>query len=449
MSRRAEMNSNHSPRRAVNLPFLLEGWAENVPPIPVSGLCRDLRRLQPGDAFIARSAAELARAHAAGAAVALHDAGLPLAETADAEHALTVFAVDNLEQRLPALAARFHHHPADQVSLAAVSGHAGRTAAAWYIAQSWQRSQGRAGLIGSLGRGLFASPRAPLGRLDVFELHDSLAGCTAGGAETVALEVTQAMLNRNCLADLPLDVAVYSGSGPDDDASRLLPLFDRHAPRFAVINHDAAGGKWLASRARSGVQVLTFGSNGATELQGSILAQDSSGMTVRVASPWGGGELRTGLLGSRNLSGLLAAAGALALMGMPWNRVMHQLEIMSPVPGRLSCITGEGARPAAVIDHARSPAALEQVLHDLRSHLHGRLYCILNTAGVRRHALAEVAAPLADEVFEVSRSNRSAVLRSVLARAGRHDIVLIAGGGQGDWARSGEAEVRHLLEEAA
>jgi UDP-N-acetylmuramyl tripeptide synthase len=102
-----------------------------------------------------------------------------------------------------------------------------------------------------------------------------------------------------------------------------------------------------------------------------------------------------------------------------------------------------------VIDHASTPNALKQVLCELRSHLHGRLFCILHSRRGHRRALADVASSLADEVHEVSGSTRSAVLRGVLRRAGRHDIVLIAGGGKGDWARQGEAEVRHLLEEAA
>ncbi|NNL04427.1 MAG: hypothetical protein HKO85_03995 [Xanthomonadales bacterium] len=444
MSTRAYPDTARTHRRIVSLPFLLEGWVDSVPSVSVNGLCSEVRLLQPGDALIAHNAEDAAKALALGAGAVLHDAALPLANPG-----VPTIAVANLAKRLPAMAARFHHHPADQLQLAALAGPAGRTEAAWYIAQSWQRGQASAGLIGSLGSGSVVSLNAPSRRLDALGLHRTLAACVADGAQAVALEVTPRMLAGDCLTELPIDVAVYTGAGGGDDAVGLQPLFDRHAPRFAVINHDEAEGKLLVSRARDGIQVLTYGSNGATELQGSILSQDSTGMNIRIASPWGGGELRTGLLGNRCLSSLMAAAGALALMGMPWNRVMHQLEIMSPVPGQMSCIAGEGARPAAVIDHARTPHALEQVLRELRSHLHGRLFCILHSGGGHRRALADVASSLADEVHEVSGSTRSAVLRGVLRRAGRHDIVLIAGGGKGDWAQQGEAEVRHLLEEAA
>ena len=45
-----------------------------------------------------------------------------------------------------------------------------------------------------------------------------------------------------------------------------------------------------------------------------------------------------GLLGAFNVSNLLAAAGTLSLLGMPWPHVLHQLEIMHPVPGRMHCL---------------------------------------------------------------------------------------------------------------
>ena len=447
MIRRERTDARQVAIRAVSLPFLLEGWVDAVPPLAVSSLCIDVRHLQRDCAFVARSATDARRAQDCGARVVLHDECVQPVNIS-----IPTVIVPSLGKLLPKLAARFHHHPADQMDLAAVAGGQGRTAAAWYIAQSWQRSQGNAGLIGRLGQGVFSSLDAATRSFDAVSLQRCLAECVAAGAETAALEAGPGLLERGCLDEVALKVAVYTGnahSPQSDDTDRLQPLFDRHAPRFAVINHDSAEGKRLASRAGTGIEVLTFGRNGATELRGSILSQDSGGMSIRIASPGGGGELRTALLGAHSLDGLLAAAGALVLMGMPWNRVMHQLEIMSPVPGRLACIAGEGNRPAAVIDHASTPQALEHALLALRAHLHGRLYCILNTGGVRRRALAEVASSLSDQVVSVTRSSRSMVLSRVLREARGHDIVLIAGGGRGEWSQRGEAEVRHLLEEAA
>jgi UDP-N-acetylmuramoyl-L-alanyl-D-glutamate--2,6-diaminopimelate ligase len=276
----------------------------------------------------------------------------------------------------------------------------------------------------------------------------ALAGCLAEGADLVAMDVSAGLLRNGGLDEVAVDVAVYAGD-ESGGANRFVPLFADTAPRFAVVNHDTSGGKALARCAAEGVQVLTFGSRGATELQGSVRAMDSNGMTIGLASPWGRGEIRTGLLGRRNLDGLLAAAGSLALLGVPWAQVMHQVEIMRPLPGRMYCLAGEGRQPSAVIDHAHTPAALEDVLMSLRDHLHGSLYCVLVDAGANRAALSEVAATLSDGVFTATRQDRSRAIRDALRRAGTGDIVLIAGAAHGRWGRHGAAEVRGLMEEAA
>jgi UDP-N-acetylmuramoyl-L-alanyl-D-glutamate--2,6-diaminopimelate ligase len=432
--------------RRVSLPFLLEGWAEPIPDVRVAGLCSGSNRIAPGDAYVHLGSGgrqALRRARERGALAIIHD------ETLKVElPGVPAIGIADLAGRLPALAARFHHHPADALRIAAVATDGGPASPAWFIAQSWQRARGGAALVAPAGTGRFDAlqpgpvPRNPLA------VQDVLAGCLADGADMVALDVTTGLLCNRGLEEVAVDVAVYAGdeTGGADD---FLPLFADTAPRFAVVNHDAAAGKALARRAADGVQVLTFGSRGATELQGSVRAMDANGMTIGLAGPWGRGEIRTGLLGRRNLDGLLAAAGALALMGVPWAQVMHQVEIMRPPPGRMYCLAGEGRQPSAVIDHAHTPAALEEVLLSLRDHLHGRLYCVLVGAGANRAAMSQVGGALSDRLLESTHRGRGRVIRDALRQAGPGDIVLIAGAGRGRWAQRGAAEVRSLMEEAA
>jgi UDP-N-acetylmuramoyl-L-alanyl-D-glutamate--2,6-diaminopimelate ligase len=432
--------------RRVGLPFLLEGWAEPVPEIRVAGLCSDPNRVAPDDAYIHLGAGgrpAMRRARERGALAVVHDASLKL-ET----QGVPAIGVADLAGRLPALAARFHHHPADALRIAAVAADGGPASAAWFIAQSWQRARGGAALVSAAGAGRFDALRPGPLPGNPLAMQGALAGCLADGADMVALDVDTGLLRDGGFKEIAVDVAVHAG-GESSDADDFLPLFAGAAPRFAVVNHDSAAGKALARRAADGVQLLTFGSRGATELQGSVRAMDANGMTIGLAGPWGGGEIRTGLLGRRNLDGLLAAAGALALMGVPWAQVMHQVEIMRPLPGRMYCLAGEGRQPSAVIDHAHTPAALEEVLLSLRDHLHGRLYCVLVGAGANRGELLQVGGALSDRLFESTHRGRGRVIRDALRQAGPGDIVLIAGAGRGLWAQRGEAEVRSLMEEAA
>ena len=433
-------------RRRVGLPFLLEGWAETVPEIRVAGLCSDSNRIAEGEAYlhVGRGGREtIRRARERGAVAIIHDDSLNVAISG-----VPAVGIADLAGRLPALAARFHHHPADALRIAAVAADAVTASPAWFIAQSWQRARGGAALVAAAGTGRFDSLQPGSLPRHALAVQSALAGCLADGADMVALDVNTGLLRNGGLEEVAVDVAVYAGD-EGCSADGFLPLFDDTAPRFAVVNHDTAAGKALARRAAGGVQVLTFGSRGATELQGSVRSMDSNGMTIGLASPWGRGEIRTGLLGRRNLDGLLAAAGALALMGVPWAQVMHQVEIMRPLPGRMYCLAGEGRQPSAVIDHAHTPAALEEVLLSLRDHLHGRLYCVLVGAGVNRTDMLQVGEALSDRLFESTHRGRGRVIREALRQAGPGDIVLIAGAGRGQWARRGEAEVRSLMEEAA
>jgi UDP-N-acetylmuramoyl-L-alanyl-D-glutamate--2,6-diaminopimelate ligase len=430
--------------RAVSLPVLLEGWVSDVPALEIDGLSCDAGEIEPGQAYVHDGTGSASQAELQGAAVIIHGVpeGLP-------GLGIPGVYVPDLAGRASELAARFYRHPAEQMNVAGIAATENGSPVAHYIAQSWQRVQGDAGLIGANGIGLFRSlQQSPDGLNNGLEIQRALGACLGGGAETVALEVRASHLQQNWLDEIPFEVAVYPGA--DSPAAQTVSrLFTDCRPRFAVVNHDEAQGKTLTRLVEEGVQVLTFGTNGSTELQGSVLSMDSMGMTLRIASPWGGGEVRTGLLGRENLSRLLAAAGALALMGMPWNRVMHQLEIMSAVPGQMNCVGGEPGQPAAVIDHARTPEALKKVLVALRSHLHGRLLCVLATSERQRAQLLRVARSFSDRVYTTTRSDRGEVIRRAIRAGGRGDIVVVTGGAQQCGRQTNEAIVRNLLEEAA
>lgn len=438
--------------RAVSAPVLLEGWIDDVPDVTVDALYLQAEEAETGGACVVRDREQAEIAAGRGAALLIHDASIHVPGPATA-------GLPGLEHRLSELASRFYHYPSEELKIAAVAGCSGRVSAVHYIAQSWQRVEGEAALVGRHGCGPFraASPPDP-SRLDPATLQRTLAGCVEAGIGMAALEMLPGFLERGWADDLAIDVAVFTsavqahgldhgGQPAADEEAATRRLFTDCRPQFAVINHDEAEGKTLSRLAAAGTQVLTFGTNGATELQGAVLNMDSSGMTLRIASPWGGGEVRTGLLGRRNLSTLLATAGALALMGMNWNRVMHQVEIMSAAPGRMNCIAGDPGQPAAVLDSALTPAALEDVLLALRAHLHGRLHCVL--AGTDDPEMRRVAEFLSDQVYPVFGGDRREVIREALAGSGHGDILLITGDWGDGHVGSGEASVLDLLEEAA
>jgi UDP-N-acetylmuramoyl-L-alanyl-D-glutamate--2,6-diaminopimelate ligase len=447
-------------RAPVSIPVLLEGWVDHAPGVAADGLCLDADRVEPGQAFVVIADGRLdgiedaKTAVSRGACVLIHDQNFAFPRLG-----VPTVAVPHLGRRLSALAARFYRHPVEQLATAGIAGSKGRTSTAHYLAQSWQRVNGGAGLVSASGQGPFRSLNVSENLpADPVALQGVLSHCIEHGVEMLAMEVLPRFVEQGWTDDVGFDVAVFTGMRDgrrvkhDAQASEreaVRSLFSECCPRFAVVNHDEAEGKTLTRLMAHGTQVLTYGTNGSTELHGSVLDMDSAGMSISISSPWGGGELRTGLLGRQNLSNLLATGGTLALMGMPWNRVMHQLEIMSAIPGQMSCIGGEPGQPAAVIDHARTPEELEEALLTLRSHLHGHLFCVLGNSSSWRKEMRRVAESYADRVFTASVAGRSESIHRALRESGRGDIVLFAGTGHGDWRRDGEAAIRELMEDAA
>jgi UDP-N-acetylmuramoyl-L-alanyl-D-glutamate--2,6-diaminopimelate ligase len=478
---------------------LLEGWCEAVPDVVITGMDLDSRRIEPGFAFVAVTGGVThgldfaAQAEARGAVIVIHDGLAPVPELG-----IPAVAVPGLRRRIAALAARFFHYPSEQLTVAGVTGTNGKTSTAHFIAQAWQRTSTDAGLIGTVGYGrLGALKRIGMTTPDAISLQAMLAGCIDEGVEKVAIEVSSHALDQGRCDEIAFDAAVFTNLSRDHldyhgtmeayAAAKRRLFFDCH-PRFAVINQDDALGKSLIAEIRNGTEVLSYGTNGSSELRGSVLHMDSSGMDLLLTSPWGGGEVHTGLLGGFNLSNLLAAAGTLALLGMPWTRVMHQIETMHAVPGRMRCLGGERNQPVVVVDYAHTPDALRQALTALRAHLHGRLVCVFGCGGDRdrgkRPMMAQVAESLADRVVLTSDNprneepgaiiqdmlgglqqptaaqvfeDRGAAIRQAVCDSGEGDIVLVAGKGHEAWQESkgqrvpfsDEAAVRAALEDAA
>ena len=478
---------------------LLEGWCDSVPDVVIKGIELDSRRVQEGQAFLAVAGASThglayaAQAQANGASIIIHDG---LAEAP--QLGIPAVAVPELGSLLSSIAARFYHSPSDHLTIAGVTGTNGKTSTAHYIAQSWQRTSRDAGIIGTIGFGPLASlAPANMTTPDPITLQGMLSECIDQGVEKLAMEVSSHALDQGRCDDVAFDAAVFTNLSRDHldyhgtmeaySAAKRRLFFDCH-PRFAVINLDDSFGKILAGEIGNGTQVFTYGTNGSSELRGSVLQMDSLGMTLSINSPWGGGEVRTGLLGAFNVSNLLAAAGTLALLGMPWSQVMYQLEIMRAVPGRMHCMGGEVGRPVVVVDYAHTPDALSQALTALRSHLHGQLVCVFGCGGDRdsgkRPMMARVAESLADRIVITTDNprgeqptaiigdmlagleepdqaqvveDRATAIRQAVLGSGAGDIVLVAGKGHEAWQEmkgqripfSDEATVNSALEEAA
>jgi UDP-N-acetylmuramoyl-L-alanyl-D-glutamate--2,6-diaminopimelate ligase len=468
---------------SMTLQELVEGWAVTDSQVRVGGVCLDNRSIKQGELFVAVQGqvghgVDYAQAAVeAGAVAVIHDGrgDLPALD-------VPVVHVGDLGDKLGELASRYYGAPSEQMTIAGVTGTNGKTTVAHFLAQSWQRVYGNAGMIGTIGYG-------PTGHLksgerttpDALHLQHILADCLKSGVERLAMEVSSHALQQNRCQTVQFDAAIYTNLTRDhldyhadmaEYAAAKRRLFTDHAPAFAIINHDDAYGRKWFGELNGGMQMLSFGLQEGAELRAEVRSMNIEGMTIRISGPWGSEEFHTSLLGEFNASNLLAAAGTLALLGMPWHRVLHQLELMQPVPGRMMRLGGEQGQPVVVVDYAHTPDALEHALQAVRAHLDGRLSCVFGCGGNRdegkRPQMGRAAELLADDVFVTSDTprfesaskiiedvvaglespdrvtvepDRAAAIRKAIANSKPGDVVLVAGKGHETWQEIGGERV--------
>jgi len=462
---------------------LLEGWVEAAPAVRLTGICLDNRSIEPGEAFVAVQGQlghglDYAQAAvAAGAVAVIHDGLQSLPQLA-----VPAVMVNGLGDKLGELASRYFGAPSEQMMIAGVTGTNGKTSVAHFLAQSWQRVYGNAGMVGTLGYG-------PVGQIqsgerttpDAIRLQQVLADCLKADVERLAMEVSSHALQQHRCQTVQFDAAIFTNLTRDhldyhgdmaEYAAAKRRLFTDHAPAFAIINHDdELGRKWFGEL-NGGMQMLSFGLQEGAELRADVRSMDINGMNIRIDGPWGSEEFHTSLLGEFNASNLLAAAGTLALLGMPWSQVLHQLEVMQPVPGRMMRLGGESGQPVVVIDYAHTPDALEHALQAARAHLKGQLTCVFGCGGNRdqgkRPQMGRAAEMLADNVFVTSDNprhesagriiedvmagfespdraivepDRAAAIQKAIENCQPGDIVLVAGKGHETWQEIGDQKI--------
>jgi len=468
---------------AMILPELLEGWLDEAPEVKLTGICLDNRNVEVGDAFVAVQGQlghglDYARAAVgAGAVAVLHDGLKPVPELA-----VPCVEVGDLGHKQGELASRFYAAPSEQMTIAGVTGTNGKTSVAHFLGQSWQRVYGSAGMVGTLGYG-------PVGRLqrgarttpDALRLQQVLSGCVRTGIERLAMEVSSHALQQHRCQTVQFDAAVFTNLSRDhldyhadmaEYAAAKRLLFTDHAPSFAIINHDDSYGRKWFGELNGGMQMLSFGLEEGAELRADVRSMDISGMTIRINGPWGTEDVHTCLLGEFNASNLLATAGTLALLGMPWHHVLHQIELMQPVPGRMMRLGGEQGQPVVVVDYAHTPDALESALQAVRAHLDGKLVCVFGCGGNRdqgkRPQMGRAAESLADDIFVTSDNprnesankiiddvvagleqpglatiepDRAVAIQQAIANCKPGDVVLVAGKGHETWQEIGNQKI--------
>ena len=435
----------------------------------------DSRRVQPGDVFVALPGAVaggddgrryLRAARSRGAVAALVEAeGF---EGADA--GLPVLPVRGLRRLLGQLAARYYGLPSESMQVVGVTGTNGKTSTAFWIAQMLSRAGKRCAVLGTVGSGFPGEVMADsaLTTPDAIALQREVLRLRDAGACALAMEVSSIGLEQGRVNGMRFDVGVftnltrdhldYHGTMQSYEAAKKL-LFDWPTLTAAVLNLDDAAGcrllERLAGRCRVGaLQVTGFttapveiGATGVAIVARLLRARDiragTEGLEFTLQCGQAEHQIKVPLVGSFNVSNLLATIGAVLACGVDLGTACRMAPLLVPPPGRMQRVRSRNRdEPLVVVDYAHTADAIEQALLALRPQAAARggsLWIVFGAGGDRdpgkRALMGAAAGSHADRTVITSDNPRgedpAAIVAAVAAGARpRANVELIVDRGQ-------------------
>lgn len=409
----------------------------DAPPIPISLVTDDSRKVQPAAVFVAIKGANhdghdfIPQASAAGAAVIvaerpvdvppgvlLHvtrNASAWLARAAAVRHGL-----DRLQQR-------------GELPVVGVTGTNGKTTTTYLVQSMLADAERPCAVIGTVSYDLVGRRlAAPLTTPPAADLAAMLVEAHGHGARAAAMEVSSHSLEQHRVEGIRFGVGVFTNlTGDHLDyhgtmeayAAAKKRLFDRlPADGAAVINAEDPRAEYMVSECAA--RIIRFALSGEADLTADILSMSTDG--TRVVFRWNGRtvEARTALFGRHNVMNLLAAVGAGLALGLDLETAAGGAARLSRVRGRLERVDSVETGFAVLVDYAHTDDALRHALQTLRPLTTGRLWCVFGCGGDRdrtkRPRMAQVAAEIADRIVITSDNPRTEDPLAIIAdiRAG-------------------------------
>ena len=493
----------HTPQEAAR-------WLQSQ----VTGTLRtDSRQVRAGDGFLAWPGAAVdARAHVAGALAAGATACLVEQSGVDA-FALDdprIVAYDGLKAASGPVASHYFGEASQALRVLAVTGTNGKTSTAWWLAQAFSNlkhvAQIPCGVVGTLGIGIPPDVISTgLTTPDPVALQAAFAKFASDGLQACAIEASSIGIEEHRLDGTQIHTAILTNLTQDhlDYHGSMQAYWQAKARLFvwpglraAVINVDDPYGAELAgtlASAKAGATVadlwtvsMLAGSGNRARLQAHAIDYRSDGVCFDVVEDAQRVPLTTRLIGDYNVANVLGVVAAMRTLGVPLPAAVQACSALTPVPGRMECVSLKG-QPLVAVDYAHTPDALAKALDALRpvaAQRGGKLWCVFGCGGNRdtskRPLMGAVAAGHADQVMVTSDNPRSEApdaiisqillglagvpevsvepdralaIAQVLAQAAASDVVLVAGKGHEDYQEiagqrlpfSDKAQVQHAL----
>lgn len=418
----------------MRLDGLLEeaGVVGEVPPVDVSGLDYDSRRVAPGHVFFAFPGEQVDghrfvnSVRAAGAAAVVSERPAP------PDDAGVWVTVEHGRRALAAAALAFYDHPDRRLKLIGVTGTNGKTTTVALIDHILRTAGFTTAKLGTIehrvGERAVEAVNTTPESLDLVRYFAELEGI---GGTHVALEASSHALELGRIHGMAFDTAVFTNLSQDhldlhgDMQSyarakrRLFEGAGGPPPRAAVINVDDPVGREFLDV--GGFEATTFGRARDADVRATSVQADLGGLRVSMTTPVGSLEIRSELAALYNVENILAAVATGLAQGLDLEAVRLGVESCTAVPGRFETIR-EGQDFLVVVDYAHTDDALRNLIEAARAIAGGgRILTLFGCGGDRdrdkRPRMGQVAGELSNRVFLTSDNPRHEDPLRILADA--------------------------------
>lgn len=434
--------SSQAKKYSMNLNDLLNGYIsdDKFNDINITALSLDSRNIKQNNLFVAVQGETvngiefINNAIEQGAAAVLWDADDSVEaikinwRKTESNIEVPIIAIENLSQLTGVFADRFYDGPSQKLSVCGITGTNGKTSCADFIAQMMS-IDAPCGVMGTLGRGLypelqetgFTTPNA-------ITCHQWLADVESNKAKFAVMEVSSHALIQGRTNGIQFNSAVFTNLSRDhldyhgdmaSYAEAKSKLFKTVGLQNAIINVDDEVGRNIAKNLADDIHCVRYGLDKKfnPDVYGFDIELDQNGLSMKVVTPWGKGQVQSPVIGDFNASNLLAVLSVMLLQGIEFKKALQRLLTIKSVAGRMQRF-GNESTPLVVVDFAHTPDALEQALTSLRQHTESNLWCVFGCGGDRdvgkRPLMGTVAESKADYVVLTNDNPRSEVAESII-----------------------------------
>lgn len=393
--------------------------------ISIDLLTCDSRNVQQGTLFFALPGTSVDGHLFIGKAVEAGAVAVVLENPDFAPQGITWVRVADCRKAMGLISAVFNGEPTAQKPLIGITGTNGKTTTTFLIEAVLAAAGIPAAVLGTISYRfgttvIEASHTTP----ESTELQSAFRQLAEAGAKAFVMEVSSHALEQKRVDGCHFDVGIFSNltrdhldyHGTMDSylqakqrlfSELLLPAGNKPARRAAINMDDPYGAAIAASCA---CPVITYGIRGENDVQPLNVISTVDGISGIIKTPAGSFSFSSKLLGSFNLSNILAAVSAGVALGLPLEAIKSGIENHTTVPGRMERVDNR-LGITCLVDYAHTGDALENVLSTLKEISTGRIISVFGCGGDRdngkRPIMGRIAAELSDLAIVTSDNPRT------------------------------------------